>query len=74
LAEDRRSAKLPSRPVRFVGTDWIETGVWRLEAIPPETRLTGPAIVESDFTSIVIDPGVEARRDVSGNLVIEIAN
>jgi len=74
LVSDGRSARLPSRPVRFVGLDWIEADVWRLEAIPVGATLSGPTIVESDFTSIVIDPGAEARRDISGNLVIEIAS
>jgi N-methylhydantoinase A len=72
LACDRRDARLPSRSVRFLGTGWIEADVWRLEAIPERQRLAGPAIVESDFTSIVIDPGAEAWRDTSGNLVIAI--
>jgi N-methylhydantoinase A len=72
LAADSRSAKLPSRPVRFLGTDWIDADVWRLESIPEGQELVGPAIVESDFTSIVIDPGAKAWRDTSGNLVIEV--
>jgi N-methylhydantoinase A len=74
LAKDDRSMQLPSRPVRFVGMDWVEADVWRLEAVPVGASLSGPAIVESDFTSIVIEPGATARRDISGNLVIEIAN
>ena len=72
LAADRRPAKLPSRAVRFLGGDWIDTDVWRLEAIPEGETLTGPAIVESDFTSIVIDPGAKASRDARGNLVIDV--
>ena len=72
LAADSRPAKLPSRPVRFLGTDWIDADVWRLESIPEGQPLLGPAIVESDFTSIVIDPGAKAWRDASGNLVIEV--
>ena len=72
LAADGRPAKLASRPVRFLGTEWIDADVWRLEAIPEGQSLAGPAIVESDFTSIVIDPGAKAWRDASGNLVIEV--
>jgi hypothetical protein len=33
----------------------------------------GPAIVESGFTSVVIDPGASARKDPNGCLVIEVA-
>jgi N-methylhydantoinase A len=72
LAADRRSARLPSRPVRFLAADWIEATVWRLEAIPEGQEISGPAIVESDFTSVVVDPGARAVRDRLGNLVIEV--
>jgi N-methylhydantoinase A len=72
LAADGRPAKLASRPVRFMGADWINADVWRLESIHEGQNLVGPAIVESDFTSIVVDPGARAWRDASGNLVIEV--
>jgi N-methylhydantoinase A len=72
LAADGRPAKLASRPVRFLGADWIDADVWRLESIRKGQDLVGPAIVESDFTSIVIDPGAKAWRDTAGNLVIEV--
>jgi len=32
----------------------------------------GPAIIESDFTSIVIEPSSNAVRDTMGNLVIDV--
>jgi N-methylhydantoinase A len=67
-----RTAKLPPRAVRFLGGDWTTVDVWRLEAIPANQEIAGPAVVESDFTSIVIDPGANARRDHAGNLVIEV--
>jgi N-methylhydantoinase A len=72
LAADGRPAKLASRPVRFLGADWVDADVWRLESIRKGQDLVGPAIVESDFTSIVIDPGAKAWRDTAGNLVIEV--
>ncbi|MDQ0394871.1 hydantoinase/oxoprolinase family protein [Labrys monachus] len=72
LAADGRPARLMSRPVHFLGAGWIDADVWRLESIPEGQVITEPAIVESDFTSIVIDPGAKAWRDASGNLVIEV--
>ena len=73
LAPDDRPARLPSRPVRFTGMeDRCEADVYRLEAIPEGARIVGPAIVESDFTSIVLDPGAAAWRDAAGNLVIDV--
>jgi N-methylhydantoinase A len=46
--------------------------VYRFEAIPPGAEIAGPAIVESSFTSIVLDPGAVARRDELGTLVIDV--
>jgi len=33
----------------------------------------GPAIIESPFTTVVIDPGAKAVRKPSGNLVVTVA-
>jgi N-methylhydantoinase A len=72
LPLDARSPILGSRPVRFVGTDWLEAQIYRLESVGKQMQIAGPAIVESDFTSIVIDPGATAWRDEYGNLVIDV--
>lgn len=72
LAPDTRPARLPSRRVHFLGGVSVEADVYRLEAISTGAEIVGPAMVESDFTSIVIDPGARARRDAMGNLVIDV--
>jgi N-methylhydantoinase A len=72
LAPDSRPARLPSRRVHFLGGVSVEADVYRLEAIAAGAEISGPAMVESDFTSIVIDPGARARRDAMGNLVIDV--
>jgi N-methylhydantoinase A len=72
LQPDARGLALPARKVRFLGSDFIETPVYRFEAIAEGARIQGPAMIESDFTSVVIDPGAEARRDGMGNLVIDL--
>lgn len=63
---------LARRPVYFSGTGWTDAAVHRFEALGPSDRVAGPAIVESDFTSVVIDPGVTARRDAMGTLVVDM--
>ena len=73
LARDQRPAQLPARRVYFVDAGWVDADVYRFESIPEGMTLRGPLVVESDFTSIVVDPGVTARRDVSGNLVITVS-
>ena len=67
------SAKLPSRRVRFLAArESRDVEVFRFEAIPAGAKVVGPAIVESSFTSIVIDPGATAIRDHLGTLVIDV--
>ena len=67
------SAKLPSRRVRFLAAqESREIDVFRFEMIPADATIVGPAIVESRFTSIVIDPGATAVRDDLGTLVIDV--
>jgi N-methylhydantoinase A len=63
---------LPRRPVYFSGPGWLEADVRRFELLTEATIVVGPAVVESDFTSIVIDPGVSARRDARGAFVIDV--
>ena len=72
LAPDYRAETLPSRRVRYVGAGWVNSKVYRLEAIPSGVTIHGPAIIESDFTSIVIEPSSNAVRDTMGNLVIDV--
>jgi N-methylhydantoinase A len=74
LHADDRGLSLPSRSVRFLGSGFVETPVYRFEAIAEGARIEGPAMIESDFTSVVIDPGSTARRDALGNLVIDLGD
>jgi N-methylhydantoinase A len=64
--------ELKPRSVRFLDGERMTAPVYRFEAIPTGGRIAGPAIVESDFTSIVLDPGASASRDEAGSLVIEL--
>jgi N-methylhydantoinase A len=58
-----------TRPVYFPRIGWTDAQVWRFESLEPGCLFAGPAIVESPFTAIVIDPGAEFERTPSGNLV-----
>jgi len=72
LAPKSGSSLLASRRVRFMNAGWHEVEVHRFEALPEGAGIAGPAIIESDFTSIVIDPGARAVRDRAGSLIIDI--
>ena len=58
------------RQVYFADAGWVEAVVRRFEAV--EGELAGPAIVESSFTTVVIDPGAIVRRTASGSLAIRV--
>jgi N-methylhydantoinase A len=62
----------PRRPVYFAGTGWIEARVERFETLPEGREVEGPAIVESSFTTVVIDPGAVARRTAGGGLAARL--
>lgn len=69
------AASLPARPARqvhFPQTGWHPTPVHRFEALPQGERIAGPAIIENDFTTVVIDPGAVARRLPSGSLSVDV--
>jgi N-methylhydantoinase A len=63
---------LAERRVFFSATGWRDAKVRRLEELSQEFVLDGPAIVEADFASIVIDPDARARRDAKGSLIIDV--
>jgi N-methylhydantoinase A len=53
------------------GEGFVETAVFRREALPHGGTLVGPAVVHQPDTTIVIPPGYEGRVDGRGNLVLE---
>ena len=61
-----------ARRAWFEGIGWSDVPVHRFEAIEPGQRVAGPAIVENDYTTVVIDPGATAERRASGSLVIDV--
>ena len=61
-----------TRPVYFETNGWTETSVFSFESIEPGKIINGPAIVESSFTTVVIEPGSKSFRDETGSLIIEV--
>jgi N-methylhydantoinase A len=46
--------------------------VWRFDALAPDQRVHGPAIVESDTTTVLLLPGDAARLDARGWLEVAV--
>lgn len=61
---------VPPRSVYFQGHGRRETPILRLEAMEAGVEIAGPAIVESAFTTIVVDPEARFSRSPAGSIVI----
>ena len=59
-----------SREAYFSETGLVETKVLRFEDMERGAEFAGPTIIESSFTTVLIDPGACAVRSASGSLVI----
>jgi N-methylhydantoinase A len=67
----RSGVVLPSsRRVYFSGVGMVDATLRDFETLGDGEVLTGPAIVESPFTTVVIDPGASLRKLASGSLLI----
>ena len=58
------------RAIYLRGLGRVSAAVRRLDHLPAGETIEGPAIVESDFTTVVIDGDAAARRLESGSLLI----
>jgi N-methylhydantoinase A len=71
--QEESAAALPARRRAYFGpTGWSDVEVYRFEGLATGEEVAGPAIVESAFTTIVIDPGATGVRRASGSLSIEV--
>ena len=50
---------------------WRETPVYDRLALPAGADIPGPAILEQPDATLVVDPGLIARTDRFGNIVLE---
>ena len=60
------------RPVRFA--EWHDTPVYARTSLQPGHRFEGPAIIEQEDTTAVIEPGMKARVDRFGNVLVEMCD
>ncbi|MHB2169794.1 hydantoinase/oxoprolinase family protein [Alsobacter sp. R-9] len=63
-------ARRGSRRVWFAGA-WHDAAVWSRLDLPVDARIEGPAILEQPDATTIVDPGLVARVDRLGNVVIE---
>ena len=57
----------------FYGRGWMPAAVHTRGGIEPETRLLGPAVVQDEWSTVVVPPGQALRCDAAGLLWLEAA-
>ena len=67
---ERRVGGRSRREAYFPGHGRVAARVYALHEMGVEQPVAGPAIVESPFSTVMIEPGATAHRRVSGSLVI----
>jgi N-methylhydantoinase A len=66
----QEAARLGSRPVWFAG-GWRDAAIWSRLDLPAGAIVAGPAVLEQPDATTLLDPGLVARVDRFGNLIIE---
>jgi N-methylhydantoinase A len=61
-------AKAGCRSV-YVDGQWQELATWRRDAIAASLEISGPAIVEEDYTAVYVAPGWSLTLGRDGHLV-----
>src|SRR5690606_31462696 len=64
-------ALLGRRKVWFAG-GFVDTPIYERSRLPPGTTLHGPAIVEQNDTTVVIEPDIVACVDDDLNLILRV--
>jgi len=63
---------LQNRLAYFPDRGWIETAVRAFEDLAVGGDISGPAVIESSFTTVVVGPNATASRTPSGGLAIRL--
>ncbi len=62
-----------SAPCLFEGAGWLETPRYDRAALGVEQRISGPAIIEDEWSTVVVEPRATAWADALGHLHIDVA-
>jgi N-methylhydantoinase A len=76
LATGQVDSVWPAKPVgerlTYFGA-WVPTTVYRLEQLAPGETLSGPAVVDGDYTTVLLPPQCRAEVDPWGGLSIHVS-
>ncbi|HVV60683.1 MAG TPA: hydantoinase/oxoprolinase family protein [Pseudolabrys sp.] len=68
----REKARKGKRPV-WIDGKWQDATIWSRLDLPVGAVVEAPAVLEQPDATIFIDPGLQARVDALGNLIVERA-
>jgi N-methylhydantoinase A len=68
-SEDGVEESEPTTRRIYLG-EWLEAQVHHADSISPDEILFGPAVIESELTTVLLRPGDVASSDTLGNLMI----
>jgi len=72
-AAESHLAARTSRAVYFGHSHGLlDTPVYDFDALGPGHRLTGPAVIEQRFSTVLVLPGHVANMDSYGNIIMEV--
>ncbi len=63
-------ARTGTRPACFDGASYVDTAIYRRDALAPGDRVAGPAIIEEFGSTVPLHPGFAADVDRFGNLLV----
>jgi N-methylhydantoinase A len=70
-AKTLKEALVETRRIWF-DSGWVETPVYRRDALPAKITFKGPAIIEQLDTTTVVEPDNTVEMDRDGNLIISV--
>jgi N-methylhydantoinase A len=72
-------APIPSRPeperrrrAYFGGGEWVDAPIHLGPDLAAGAEVPGPAVIEETTTTVVVFPGMAARRTAAGNIFLDI--
>ena len=51
---------------------WIDAPIYEITELPPGSSVDGPAVLESDFTTVLVEPGDKATIDSFGGIELQV--
>ena len=65
-------AATPAGTRRVYMGEWRDAPTWAADSLPAGTEIAGPAVLESEFTTILVWPGDHARVDSMGGVELQV--